>query len=168
MSDSPKKTPAPKGTKENLFQLMGYHHRAVELRYQGSTYKDIMGTIAMEFRRGISESTVKKWFMRGGLLNQEYLEYAKAENLQRRQMMREELKKLVSKVPIVLDSVLSRKDETGQSDMVALQGVKLVVEIMGISGEEEPGSGSVLAEYFERLDKVTIPEQVKKPEAVAP
>lgn len=140
-----------------LFELGAYHRRAIELRYEGHTFKEISGMLAVELRKGVHPDTVRKWFARGGFLNEDYLEYARQENDHRRQLMREELKKLVVKIPTKLGSIMDRMDETGKPDMVALMAIKTIVEILGITANDERQAQDVLGEYFKRLEKAPSP-----------
>src|SRR3990167_7175049 len=136
-----KKGSAVDRQKMPLFKLQVYHFRAVELRYEGKTYHEIMGEIAVQYRKGVQSDTIRKWFGRGGLLEVEYMAYARVENDRRRQMMREELKKLAGKIPIKLEKMLDRIDGTGQPDMVTLAAVRTLIEVLGITGNEGGGSG---------------------------
>lgn len=152
-----KKDHTSKDRNDPLFELQGYHYRAIELRYQGRTYKEIMGDIGIEFRKGIHFDTIRKWFSRGGLLSAEYMDYARQENDQRRQLMREELKKLVAKIPQKVEKLLDREDDQGQPDMVVVQTIKLMADMLGISANEEAATGDRLGEYFGRLEKAPMP-----------
>jgi len=133
--------------------LQAYHHRAVELRYEGNTYKSIAGYIAVEYKRAFNDDSVRRWFSRGGLLADAYMDYAREENDRRRQLMREELKKLVVKIPKKLEQIMDRVDQLGQPDMVALMAIKTLIDVLGITASDEKGSGDRLKEYFDRLEK---------------
>lgn len=112
-----------------------------------------MERLMIEFKRGFHVDSIRKWFGKGGLLLEEYMVYAGGENDRRRQYMREELKKLVGKIPVKLDKLLDSKDEK-----VQLHAVKLLVEILGISINDLPNTNSdKLAEYFKRLEAVPMP-----------
>ncbi len=158
-----KKGDAPSATKHPLFQLQGHHHRAIELRYEGKTYKEITGHVAMEFRKGVHPDTVKKWFGRGGLLEGEYMDYARGENDRRRGLMREELKKLVGMIPPKLEQIIKRIDGTGQPDMVALMGIKTLIEVLGVSANDERKPQDILTEYFKKIK--TLPSPKSKDES---
>lgn len=149
--------PPVEGRKRPLFALQGYHYRAVEVRYEGKTFNDICGILGAEFRKGVHPDTIRKWFARGGLLENEYLDYARHENERRRQMMREELKKLVTKIPGKLDAIIGRMDNTGQPDMVALMGIKTLIEVLGITASDDPKTGAKLEEYFKKLEQFPSP-----------
>lgn len=153
-----KRGPSANSRNNPLFELAGYHYRAIELRYEGNTFKDISGTIGMEFRKGIHPDTIRKWFARGGLLAEQYLDYARQENDQRRQLMREELKKLTGRIPQKIEKLLDRLDERDQPDMVVVQTIKLLVDILGLSGDDDPKTGDILGNYFRRLEAHATPK----------
>lgn len=137
-----------------LFELQAYHRRAIELRYEGQTYKEICGHLGVEFKIGKHPDTIKRWFGKDGLLAQHYADYAKDENDHRRQVMRTELKKLVGKVPIVLQGLIERTDKTGQPDAVALMAIRTLTEILGITADDEKETQDVLEQYMRRLPQV--------------
>ncbi len=151
---STKNNDGEKGGKHRLFTLQGYHYRAIELRYAGKTFREICGTIAVDFKKGVHPDTIQKWFARKGLLHEEYMTYARAENDQRRLLMREELKKLLTQIPAKLQEIMNRKDSSGQPDMVALMGVKTIMETLGVTANDDTKTNDVLKDYFEKLDKL--------------
>src|SRR3990167_1680378 len=104
-------------TRPGGFKFQAYHHEAVELRYQGKTYLEISLIIAKKYGRDFKESTCRAWFGRGHILDTVYLDYARQENERRRQATREELKKLVSVLPITFENrtrqrFIRNKDES--------------------------------------------------------
>lgn len=60
--------------------LKEYHKRAIELKYKGKTYEDIVGILNEEFEKSgvkpkFSQQTVKDWFREDGTLTEAYKKY---------------------------------------------------------------------------------------------
>jgi hypothetical protein len=148
--------------KHRKIDLLGHHYRAVELRYEGKSFREISFILGLEFKKAPDQETIRLWFTRTGLLHKEYLAYARAENDQRRQLMREELKKLVVKIPGKLAAIMERVDATEKPDMTALMGIKTIIEVLGITAGDEKESTDVLKEYFERLEEAPAPKTMQR------
>lgn len=138
------------------------HNRAVELRYAGKTYEEIAAILTEEFPGKVSlTQSVRRWFMSGGRLEQEYTDYARKENERRRAFTMEEMKKLVEKIPVAYDIMLNNALKEAQSGAINDDLRKLLkdlAEIMGLS--VPPGSAETedpVARYF-RLKR----EQIKQ------
>src|SRR3972149_4244680 len=89
-------------------KLMAYHYRAVELRYQGHTFPEVTRTITEEYQKDFKDTRVRNWFTSRGILFRLYLDYARQESERRRQLVLEEMKKLLPKLPQKLQELLDR------------------------------------------------------------
>lgn len=171
--NEPKSIPKPIDAQRNI--LLGLHHRAIELRYLGYTYKQICETLAIEFpagkRKTFHESTVRRWYMRGGILEAPYYDYCKKENERRRQLMVEDMKKLLPMIPPVLQQLLDRKvviynaatksytmSKDSKLDMVTVQTVKLILSTMGFQLDGGEAGTDPADKFFDRLDS-EIPDE---------
>ncbi len=144
------------------FELRGYHHQAIEFRYEGKTYKEITTLLTEKYQKPFKVDTIRRWFISSGLLEKEYIDYAKKENERRKQFVLEELKKLIPKIPITFDALLGRKDKDGNKklDAVTIRTLELLCEILNF--KVEPGSDTTnpVDEYFDRLEKELETEEV--------
>jgi len=153
-----------KKEKEKDFKFQGYHYKAIEKRYHGKSYLEISTELSAEFNKAIRHQTVRRWFMRGGILESEYVDYCSKENDRRQKAMFQQMKKIVIKIPAKFDELLERqiyaKDkqtgeivETGikQCDMVTVQTLKLIVEMLGLKEAPKDGEDPLDA-YFDRLE----------------
>lgn len=117
---------------------------------------------------GVQSQSIRRWFMRDGILYDHYVEYAQKQNDGLRKMMFEETKKLVQKIPGKLSALMDRVDATGKPDAVVLMTIKTLFEVLGITPDAEKGSSDKLKEYFDRLEAMPNPrdkvEPVKEPE----
>jgi len=150
-----------KKRKKYEFKLQKYHYEAIEMRYRGLTYKEICKELQKTSPRPVKESTIMNWFSRRGMLGKEYLDYAKKENHRRRQVVLEELKKIVLKIPAKYDALLDRVDSKGgeKLDMVTRATLKDLCELLGFKFEPE-GSSDPLDDYFDRAE-----QEIKKEDA---
>ncbi|OGX31833.1 MAG: hypothetical protein A2787_06525 [Omnitrophica WOR_2 bacterium RIFCSPHIGHO2_01_FULL_48_9] len=135
----------------------GYHYAAVELRYEGKTYSTVAEELAKRYHKDFHAQSVRRWFMRGGILETEYLDFASKENERRRQLVFEELKKILPKIPQKFDALLERRDETGREklDSVTLGTLKVLCEILDFKVKAGPPAEDPLDRFFNRLDRET-------------
>ena len=142
-------------TKENKLDLnsiiTSVELRAIQLRYDGRSHQEITDILKQETQQEYKVDTLRKWFMRGGKLDEEYLEYARAENEQRRQVVMEEIKKLVPIIPIRLSQLLNRKkynmfgamvkDEAGNPvlnlDRVTIETIAQICNLLGLNAPKK-------------------------------
>lgn len=163
MSKKHKNKDAKNGQELPHYRLQTYHYRAIELRYEGNTYQQIGGFIAVEYHLFRTESAIRKWFGRNGLCEKEYDDYATKENARRRNLMQHELKKLVGKIPQKIERLLDRLDDTGQPDMVVVQTLKLLAMLLSLVPKEMDSDGSIdkVEEYVRSLQ--AIPSKHESP-----
>ena len=62
--------------KRNFSILAGYHFLAIEERYKGTTYKEIVNKIRQKFGVEFAISTIKNWFCHVGGLHDCYRDYS--------------------------------------------------------------------------------------------
>jgi hypothetical protein len=151
--------------KQRVFQK--WHYRAVELRYEGKTYEEIVEGIKQEFGKQFHIASIRKWFSRGELLHNEYIDYAKKENERRRQLVLEELKKIAPLIPTKIQELLTSRylvawgkkvvdPETGKPmpmlDSTTVKTLALLAEMLGFKVESNDVAGDPLDEYFDRND----------------
>lgn len=151
-------------------QLMGYHYAAVELRYEGKTYKEIVVEIAKVFSKAIRESKVRDWFAKGGILHEEYAKFALDENERRRADLRQRIKALASDIPKIMEETLFQplrnpftgqviRDEAGNPVYVRNKttndAVRIIAELSGFNLKEADEDAQLedrLEMYFKRLE----------------
>ncbi len=139
---------------------------AIEARYQGSTYEEIMGILLDRCHIGVKPQTIRTWFMRDGMLYDAYINYAQKQNDGLRKMMFEETRKLVQKIPGKLSALMDRVDSTGKPDAVVLMTIKTLFEVLGITPDAEKGQNDKLKEYFDKLESMPNPrDKMEQPEA---
>lgn len=81
-------------------ELNSKHFRAIELRYEGFSLKEIAGEIGIEY------STVRSWFMANGKLGDKYSEYASQENSLRNEQIKRHLRFSVAKAAKTITKLL--------------------------------------------------------------
>lgn len=93
--------------------------------------------------------------MRGGILEQEYIDYAKKENERRRRVVAEEMKKIIPKIPQKYVEILERSIESLDPETVVKRDnvtVKLLKDLCLLLGfklnEDDSDAESVLAKYL--------------------
>lgn len=67
-------------TKLDFSRLSGPQFAAIEAKYLGKTYKEIIEEIKTRFNIDIAEATLKSWFSKSGVLYQFYKVYAEEMN----------------------------------------------------------------------------------------
>lgn len=137
------------------FELKGFHYQAIEFRYEGKTYNEITTLLTEKYQKPFKENTVRHWFTSKRFLEKEYIDYAKKENDRRRQVVLEELKKIVPKIPLKFDALLERKGKFGNPilDMVTVSTLKYLCEILNFKVEPGNDMSNPVDEYFDRLEK---------------
>ena len=158
---------------------MAYHHEAVELRYSGKPYAEVAAILTEKYKRDFRDATVRRWFMTKGILESEYLDYSKKENERRRNLILEEIKKLLPMIPAKFQQLLERvathpftgaklKDENNQTipklDTVTVTTLKTLCEILGFKVEAGGEVSDPVDRYFERLDEEVAAEEAAKAE----
>src|SRR3990167_9370763 len=131
--------------------LQAHHHVAIEMRYVGKTYSQIAEDLTAQFKRDFRADVVARWFRSNGILELEYLDYARKENDRRRQFVVEELKKVIPKIPLKFEQLLDRTymipiKKTGevvntnipQLDIVTVSTLKTLCEILGFKIQDAP------------------------------
>lgn len=146
----------PKTPKE--FKFRRYHFLAIELRYQGKTYKEITENLTTVFKVSFRPDRIGHWFATDGILEKAYIDYARKENERIRRFIHEELKKLLPRIPKKLEELLQRRDEFGQPklDAVTLGAIRTLCDLLDLkeSIQEGPeGTQNRVDEYFERLEE---------------
>jgi hypothetical protein len=152
--------------KKRIRKLYGQHMRAIELRYQGNTYQKISDILTQEFGgQKLIEPRIRRWFNRGGVLDAEYLDYAKKENERRRRHIVEEMKKVTAEIPKNYSKILNR-DESSLSpskligrDLVLKGVLKDLCQLLGFKIEDTSDSDK-LDEFWDEME-----EEVKKDNA---
>lgn len=153
--------------------LQAWHYEAIELRYNGSKYKEIANALFDKYGKYILEGRIRKWFMTGGILHDLYAEYSKQQTEERRELMHQQLRQLGMKIPIVLDETLFRPlrnaftgeeiKDNGKTvyvrDRTSNEAVKILATLLGakFADDEAAKVGNVLDEYFQRLEKMPLP-----------
>ena len=137
------------------FKFRRYHHLAIELRYEGKTYKEISEQLSEVFKVNFRPDRIGHWFASNGILEEPYIDFAKKENERVRRFVSEQLKGLLSRIPEALEGLLNRVDETGnpRRDALTLATIRLLIEIVDLKAylQPEEEKKSILDEYFERL-----------------
>ncbi len=148
---------------------MAYHYRAVELRYAGKNYPEIAEALTTEFKKDFTHDRMRKWFARKGILETQYLDYAKKENERRRQEIMEEAKKILPLIPQKYHDLLTKrfvinaisgefiKDENGKKveklDSITVNALRNFCEMLGFKIENADSGGDPLEEYFDRAEE---------------
>lgn len=153
--------------KGHKIKYVAYHEEAVELRYQGKTYAEISAYLTDKYKQEFSVDRLRRWFMKGGILEERYYDYSKKENDRRRKLMMEDMKKVASKIPKVLDEVIEEPvrhpftgkimtDENGnpirKRNGTTVKAVQTIVDMLGFKVEDGDESDP-LDEFFERQNE---------------
>lgn len=150
-------------TNTNYNSLKPVHIRCIELRYLGHTYKEI-SSILLEQGFGVTDGVLRQWFKRDGQLYEPYLKYSKEQNEGLFRVAQEEIKKLTQKIPARIEQLLDRKDSSGQPDVVVLMTIKMLAEMFGLAINADLQKTDKLKEYFDRLEKMSLPEKKETPQ----
>lgn len=135
--------------------MTAVHYRAVELRYEGLTYREIAKILSEEYDRNIKEQTLRWWFKSGGRCEKHYLDYANKESERRRRLIHTELKKTYNKIPAKLDALLERLDAQGKEklDMVTIKTIEKIVQIIENQVGAIGANNDVLDQFWDRVEK---------------
>lgn len=168
MEETASSPPQQKKTLE--FIPSAWHFVAIERRYMGETYEQIQMFLEEKFKRKFRSSSLRRWFMRGGVLHDRYFEYAAAENERRRREVQEQLKSMTSLIPKKLTEILEnryvrtkdgdyfRLEDGGEKipvlDMVTVAALKQLSELLGFKVDGGP-TGDPVDRFFERIEDET-------------
>lgn len=164
MADETKQSGTPNPGHQKALQA--YHREAIEQRYLGKTHAEVAAFISEKYAHGrnvgFKELTVRHWFARAGMLYLPYEEYAKTEDERRRRLLRENMDRLLQRVPKILEKLLDRKyveqlpdgsfkiTNMERLDSVTLGTVRLILKAGGqnlIDDDDDPAD-----RFFDRLD----------------
>ena len=147
-----------KATKTSKLQAV--HYRAIELRYLGSTYKQVSELLKKEFKKNHGEHKVRRWFMSGGMLEAEYLDYSEKENERRRRLVLEDMKKITTLIPTAYEELFKKlvaelkKPEATHETLRKL--LRDLSELLDIKLERsEAKRQSTIDAFFDRLERNT-------------
>lgn len=104
-----------------------YHHKAIELKYQGYNYREISKTIGGK----ISEGGLRNYFAVDGKLYMAYLEYEAEQTGFRDEETRNEFRRQASYAGKVMQSILERSLRRG-NDKLAFEILKEQLDRAGI------------------------------------
>jgi hypothetical protein len=158
------------------FALQAWHYEAIELRWQGKTYREMAEIIWSKYGKRLREDRMRRWFTRGGILHDKYEEYASRENDMRQSDIRQRLTALAESIPDVLQDTLFQplrnpftgqilKDEQGNilyiRNKTTNEAVKILATMLGAKFDESENNkvGDVLDRYFDRVEKMGTPEE---------
>jgi pyruvate/oxaloacetate carboxyltransferase len=161
---------------ETKVALQAWHYESVEQRYQGKTYKQISEIIWTKYGKRMREDRIRRWFMRGGILHDNYETHANRENEMRQSDIRQRLTALAESIPDVLQDTLFQplrnpftgqiiKDESGNilyiRNKTTNEAVKILATMLGAKFDESENNkvGDVLDRYFDRVEKMGKPEE---------
>lgn len=148
---------------------MAYHYKAIEMRYVGKKYEEICEALTLEFKKDFLEQRVRRWFMRGGILEALYDDFAKKENDRRRMQIMEEAKKLLPLIPQKYHDLLTKrfaingitgefiKDENGKKveklDSITVNALRNFCEMLGFKMQDASDGSDPLEDYFDRAEE---------------
>lgn len=131
------------------------HQQAIELKYDGLTYKEISGSLGGK----LSENTLKSYFAVQGQLYDSYLEYESIQNRLRQIESGTALqKKSLRAVQIIIDA-MEKAVENGDNDRAVKYAKDIIILSTSASKRESlmknsayPGSDN-LDEFAERMSR---------------
>lgn len=145
----------PKYTFEELSPI---HQKAIELRLNAVKYKDIANEL------NVKEITVKKWFARGGLCHEAYLEMEKERKKEREDLFKQidkRLKDIAVDAVLVLEGAVRKGNWKAAVKALEMAGFEPVHKVADVTEDEKKKTLEILKNFFEnggkdRSNNITI------------
>ena len=173
-----------KDTDVKQFQFRPYHDIAIELRYLGCTYKEICEKLNKNHKKNFADQTVRKWFIKDGILHGRYKDYAQKETDRRRQNMLQQMSKLYDLIPDKYNKLLTgrferdmygklikEKDKNGNAqsveklDSITRQTLKDLCELFGFKlspDNTNDDTETIMDRFLRRLDEEEVKRKTPK------
>ena len=107
-----------------------FQQKAIEMKYQGYTYKEIADAMGNK----VSWHTIESWFRHGGMLDFDYHHYVARVLEKRIDEAREDIKKSAAIGGELLDELLKQSMQSGDLHLA----FKIVVKQLALAGIVEP------------------------------